>query len=120
MVVPERCGKSCGQFLNLLEVECKPCLQKNQSSLHNEGSERGPSQNNECGKHSPVSHSRVTPKEISTSWSQMHKVNNVHNTQRLSVEVIPASFHKNRQIVLVVMYQFLDFHGLKMCQNLLV
>ena len=33
------------------------------------------------------------------------------------MEVIPASVHKNRQIVLVVMYQFLDFHGLKMWQK---
>ena len=48
------------------------------------------------------------------------EVNHVLQTEGPDVEAIPTSLRGNHQTVLVTMYQFLDFHGLRMCQSLLV
>ena len=49
-----------------------------------------------------------------------NEASKVIQTHIPSLEVIPANFHKNRQIVLVTMYQFLNVHGSKACLKLLV
>ena len=106
--VTEMCGESHKLSLNLLEVEGKSCLQTNQHSCQDGESEQGPGI-----QESPQ-------KKMTRQQAKCRKVNNVLQTEGSWVEVIPVSLRKNRQTVLVTMYLFLDFHGLKMCQNLLV
>ena len=81
-----------------MEVEEESCLQTNQSSYHNGEYEQGPGRERAKGR----------------------GVNHVLQTEGPDVEAIPASLRENHQTVLVTMYQFLDFHGIRMCQSLLV
>ena len=67
------------------------------------------------------SHVQELPhKKMALQRAKCNKVNDVQDTQRPLVEAIRASFRENHQNVLVTVYQFLNFHGLKMCQSLLV
>ena len=118
--IAERCCESRKLSQNSIECKDGSCLQIHQGDDYDGESEQGTDKDSECGEYSPVPCLMTSAEERDVLVTQKQEGLPCTASRRATGRDNSLSFHKNRQTVLVTMYQFHELHGLKVYQNLLV